>query len=408
MSSGSAFGEGAFGRALFSLHTSDAEWLECASNLLVPALPAGEGDTWVALCDRRDGMMSWSERSDGDDGRRMALEFPRTTVSDLFERIARLALTTVTTAKLWTEASRDFFSDIRYCDAVALSSLDDDGGVIAGRLLSQNTARAPRNRWTTVQLSRSVRAAWRLRRWASRSSPFEVADAVFAPSGAVLHASREATSPSALEALRAAVVRRERRDFAVASPMDGAAAWSELVSGRWSLVDDFEAGGRRYILAIRNDTRADVFALSASEARTLELSVVGRSPKQIVDDLGLSLSTVYGSLQSAVRKLQGKSLADVIALARQLPDTVLSRVSLQEEALVALRFPRAAASRLSSLTDAEREVLADLLGSVAPHEIARRRLRSPRTVANQIQSIYRKLGVSGRRELVMAVRACAV
>ena len=53
-----------------------------------------------------------------------------------------------------------------------------------------------------------------------------------------------------------------------------------------------------------------------------------------------------------------------------------------------------------SLTKAEREVLRALLCGKACGEIARLRGRATRTVANQLTSVFRKLGVSGRAELV--------
>jgi DNA-binding CsgD family transcriptional regulator len=52
-----------------------------------------------------------------------------------------------------------------------------------------------------------------------------------------------------------------------------------------------------------------------------------------------------------------------------------------------------------SLTDAEREVLGQVLGGRSNVDIAHARRTSPRTIANQITAIYRKLGVTSRREL---------
>jgi len=52
------------------------------------------------------------------------------------------------------------------------------------------------------------------------------------------------------------------------------------------------------------------------------------------------------------------------------------------------------------LTEAERAVLELILDDVAPAEIARRRSTSARTVANQLASIYRNLGVLSRTELM--------
>lgn len=57
------------------------------------------------------------------------------------------------------------------------------------------------------------------------------------------------------------------------------------------------------------------------------------------------------------------------------------------------------ASRLDGLTPAEREVAALMLEGLSNRAIAKRRGASGRTVANQISSIFRKLGVTSRSEL---------
>jgi len=52
-----------------------------------------------------------------------------------------------------------------------------------------------------------------------------------------------------------------------------------------------------------------------------------------------------------------------------------------------------------SLTDAEREVALLLLAGLSNAQIAERRHAAVRTVCNQVQGLYRKLGVSSRSEL---------
>ena len=54
---------------------------------------------------------------------------------------------------------------------------------------------------------------------------------------------------------------------------------------------------------------------------------------------------------------------------------------------------------LSALSPAEREVTARLLDGYDNERIARERGTSLRTVANQVASIFRKLGVSSRGSL---------
>jgi DNA-binding NarL/FixJ family response regulator len=52
------------------------------------------------------------------------------------------------------------------------------------------------------------------------------------------------------------------------------------------------------------------------------------------------------------------------------------------------------------LSSTERDIIQLLVRGLSNAEIAQTRKRSPRTVANQLQKIYQKLGVSSRVELV--------
>ncbi len=56
---------------------------------------------------------------------------------------------------------------------------------------------------------------------------------------------------------------------------------------------------------------------------------------------------------------------------------------------------------LEHLTRVERLVARDAARGLSTAEIARRRKRSPRTIANQLASIYRKLGIASRAELAV-------
>lgn len=70
-----------------------------------------------------------------------------------------------------------------------------------------------------------------------------------------------------------------------------------------------------------------------------------------------------------------------------------------EDELVVIRVPLPAAD-LSALPRAQRETAELLLAGLGNAEIARRRGRSERTVANQVAAIFRRFGVSSRAELV--------
>lgn len=69
-----------------------------------------------------------------------------------------------------------------------------------------------------------------------------------------------------------------------------------------------------------------------------------------------------------------------------------------------LVFPLASAPAPSSaLTEAERAVAALVLRGLSNEEIAALRRSSPRTIANQLQAIYRKLRITSRIELAQAL-----
>lgn len=75
------------------------------------------------------------------------------------------------------------------------------------------------------------------------------------------------------------------------------------------------------------------------------------------------------------------------------------------EEFVLLEWPARAQARPAGFGTAESEVLRLLEAGLGNAEIARVRHRSPRTVANQVARIYRKLGVRSRLELFALLAA---
>lgn len=74
------------------------------------------------------------------------------------------------------------------------------------------------------------------------------------------------------------------------------------------------------------------------------------------------------------------------------------RIAGREYAIVS--FPIAPDDLPSSLGEVEKQVLAAILEGKSNAEIARQRGTSRYTVANQVASVYRKLGLSSRAEVV--------
>lgn len=75
------------------------------------------------------------------------------------------------------------------------------------------------------------------------------------------------------------------------------------------------------------------------------------------------------------------------------------RMVMGGEQLLVLIFPVPASAPSAPLTEAEREVVRRVLDGATTAAIAAARRTSPRTVANQLQSIFRKLGIASRAEL---------
>jgi DNA-binding NarL/FixJ family response regulator len=67
---------------------------------------------------------------------------------------------------------------------------------------------------------------------------------------------------------------------------------------------------------------------------------------------------------------------------------------------VVLSVPLSRPAAFAALTKAEIEVAEGLLAGTSQAGIARARVVSKRTIERQVESIYRKLGVSSRYELV--------
>jgi DNA-binding CsgD family transcriptional regulator len=185
------------------------------------------------------------------------------------------------------------------------------GCVFAGaRATASRAAPTDVRRW--MRVAAHMAAGYRLR----RDAPRGVEAAVLGPDGRVLHAEGLAQARNAQEALRAAAKRIDRaRSRARADPEEALSLWHGLIAGRWSLVDRFDADGRRYLIARENDPRVpDPRALSLRERQVLAYGALGHPLKLTAYELGLSISSVSRHRASGLRKLGLTSLAEAIPL----------------------------------------------------------------------------------------------
>lgn len=83
----------------------------------------------------------------------------------------------------------------------------------------------------------------------------------------------------------------------------------------------------------------------------------------------------------------------------------VSYLEVAGERLAVISLPLAPSADLSVLTAAERDVAEQAITGASNRAIARARGTSERTVANQLASIFDKLGVGSRAELAAKLRA---
>jgi DNA-binding NarL/FixJ family response regulator len=242
------------------------------------------------------------------------------------------------------------------------------------------------------EIALHLAAAWRLRTALNTARLAAGSRRTEAPAGG----DAVTLSRTTRDALRRAIEAHGRaRDAPRAT---GDELWPALVAGQWSLLDSFRVAGTRYLVAHQNPRGGKPLrALSWREQTALELALAGRSGKWIGFELRLSESVVTRTLRSALRKIGADDAAAVsgVRSARFEPFEGLDAGGK----LAIARLSPAAFAR-ASLSDAERAVVDGLLGGKRIAAIARERGTSPRTVAHQITSIYQKLGVSSRRELL--------
>jgi DNA-binding CsgD family transcriptional regulator len=118
----------------------------------------------------------------------------------------------------------------------------------------------------------------------------------------------------------------------------------------------------------------------------LEHVARGLANKQVAHELQISLATVGTHLRRAKARLGVSTRVELICC--------MARIG-----------PAQRCPQLKRLTPAERRVAIRILAGQSNAEIARTRGRAERTVANQVSSIFQKLGVSSRSELCALIAA---
>jgi DNA-binding NarL/FixJ family response regulator len=197
----------------------------------------------------------------------------------------------------------------------------------------------------------------------------------------------------------AAVTQRWKRITIPAALLEG------LVTGAWSVAAEFDSNGCLYLVVRGNKPEArGERALTPLEREILERVALGQSNKFASYELGISQPCVSAYLSNARLKIGVRSRTKLVQL-MQFGSLASSEpraegFCVQADESVVLRVVREQAATPAGLTSSECFIFRAILDGLSNTEIALRRGRSLRTVANQVASIFRKLAISSRAELV--------
>lgn len=208
-------------------------------------------------------------------------------------------------------------------DLLALQGASPDGYAVAlaapsTSVIAAVPARLRKLAKLAVHLAAGMRLRQGLRDLAGDLGSAPAAEAVLSPSGSIVHAEGDAKTAGARELLSSVV---REIDGVRANPTSDEAVlevWRGLVDGRWSLVDHFQADGRRFIVAVRNPADLpDPRALTLRERQVAGLVALGYPTKLIAYALGLSMGTVSGHLDGVLRKLRVPNRVALVRLLHQ-------------------------------------------------------------------------------------------
>ncbi|WP_437681822.1 LuxR C-terminal-related transcriptional regulator [Sorangium sp. So ce131] len=181
--------------------------------------------------------------------------------------------------------------------------------------------------------------------------------------------------------------------------------WQVLGSARWSLVATPGSGGTRSLVVYENTPFApDPRSLSQRERTVAQLAAMGHSNKLIAYDLGIGEGSVSALLTRVRRKLRVRSRAELIKLVVALSSAPAPKEEEAGGRVAVVDGPEERWEPPAQLTSAEGEVARLAALGLSNADIAERRRVSQRTVANQLASIYDKLGIGCRAQLALVGR----
>jgi DNA-binding NarL/FixJ family response regulator len=200
-----------------------------------------------------------------------------------------------------------------------------------------------------------------------------------------------------------------RVDARATVQMSLALLWRELTLGLCRIEDGFFSETRCFLLTTRTEGQAQ--PLQGRRREILEAVLCGVGQKNIAVELALAPSTIALNARVALdglgmssRPSRAHPLLMLAAKAARCQDGrvqgALSFLEHEGKSLRVISLPRPDLRLSEALPPAELSVVKSLIEGACYEEIAQMRGTSTRTIANQITTVFRRLKVSGRTELL--------
>jgi DNA-binding CsgD family transcriptional regulator len=307
--------------ATYAQGSDDSKWLSTVAEAIAPHVSQGHGCNAFFYDTREMPLRVWSMCSSPGamDPQTLMRALASATPEYVEQSWKRLACAAASEVPGWDEqpARKAFFDSAGIADVLALNAYDTSGiGCMIGAARSERLRFHKRERETFERVAAHLAAGFRLRMRSAK------AEAVLSTSGAMLDArAEEAKLQVARAALRDAVrtIDRARGKLRRKDPEGAVESWRALVSAKWSLVEQFESDGKRFLVAMANEpTPPAITNLTPRERQVLELAAQGHTHKLIAYQLGLSDSTVRVLLARAAKRLGAKTTTAAVARWRKL------------------------------------------------------------------------------------------
>ncbi len=180
---------------------------------------------------------------------------------------------------------------------------------------------APAERHSWCRVAAHLTTALRLREGLGDIAVLERASAIFDADGQCQHATGDAQPAAARDQLRAAIktIDRIRSREDNAADLEALQLWKGLVDGKWSVLDQFDSDGRRFVVAIENEPQVAMDrALTRRERQAVDLVAIGYSDQIAAYALGLSTSSIRTHIDRSLSKLGLTSRLDLFKLRNRL------------------------------------------------------------------------------------------